>query len=183
MARPPSHEPLAGADDTTSDVVARPPSVRARWARRAGYAVLVLLLLAAATNLLGPRRGDVDASGGGYELAVQYPSVTRPGQPAPLRIDVTATDGFGDVVQVRVCQEFFDDHDFQNWFPNPSAETNTGGWVVYEFDPPPSGDTLRISLDARTAPGVVGELDDCGVEVLEDDQPVVAVTFTVWRLL
>lgn len=175
-------EPRPEQDETTSDVVAEPPRPAARWARRAGYGLLGLLLLAAAVNLLGPRSAKVEATGPTHRLEVEYPRITRPGQPAPLRLLITATGGFGDVVQVRLCEEFFDDHDFQNWYPNPSAETDDGTWIIYEFDPPPSGDTLRISLDARTAPGQLGELDDCGVAVLEEDVPVVATSFTAWRL-
>jgi hypothetical protein len=54
--------------------------------------------------------------------------------------------------------------------------------VLYEFDPPPAAETLEISLDARTAPGQFGEVDDCEVVLLEDDTAVVSTSFTVWRM-
>ena len=177
-----SSEPLLGRDETTTDVVDGPPSRKARMARRAGHLVLGLVVLAAAFDVLGPQIDEVSAEEAGYRLSVEYPKVTRAGQPAPVHLTIEADGGFGKTVQVRLCDEFFNDLDFQQWYPNPAAESTVPPWIVYEFDPPPTGDTLEVSLDARTAPGQFGELDDCEVAVLEDDEPVVATAFTVWRM-
>ncbi len=143
---------------------------------------LVLILAGAAFDLLGPRTGEVTEESNGYTLAVAYPQIGRAGEPAPLRITVDAVEGLGEVVQLRLCEEFFQDLDFQSWYPNPSAETSVPGWIVYEFDPPPTGTTLRISLDARVAPGQFGETDDCQVSVWRQHEPVVSTTFTTWRM-
>ena len=89
---------------------------------------------------------------------------------------------FGDVVQLSFCDAWFDHLDFQSWYPNPSAETSLPGSVVYEFDPPPSGTVLEISLDARVAPGQLGGRDTCKVSMLVDDEPVVSTAFTTWRV-
>lgn len=181
--RPPSDdESLLGADDTTSGLRDTPPRRRGRWFRRAGVGLLVLVVVLAGFDLLGPRRGDVTARSGGYTLTVEYPQVTRAGQPAPLHVTIDATAGFGDTVQVRFCDEFFNDLDFQNWYPNPSAETTVPPWIIYELDPPPSGTTLEMSLDARVSPGQFGETDDCQVSVLVQDEPVVSASFTSWRM-
>ncbi len=83
---------------------------------------------------------------------------------------------------MRFCDEFFNDLDFQNWYPNPAAETTVPPWIIYEFDPPPSGTTLEISLDARVSPGQFGETDDCQVSVLVEDEAVVSASFTSWRM-
>ncbi len=173
---------MLGADDTATGLRETPPGRRGRWFRRAGVALLVLVVVLSALDLLGPRRGDVAAAGGGHTLAVEYPQVTRAGQPAPLHVTVEATAGFGDTVQVRFCDEFFNDLDFQSWYPNPAAETTVPPWIIYEFDPPPSGTTLEISLDARVSPGQFGETDDCQVSVLVEDEPVVSASFTTWRM-
>lgn len=170
------------SDGTTHDVVDGPPGRGSRWARRGGYSAMTLLLVAAGTGLLGPRQASTRASGGGYDLSVEYPQVTRAGQPAPLDIAVKATEGFGKTVQLRLCRGFFTDVDFQSWYPSPSAETSDGSWIVYEFDPPPTEDTLEISLDGRTAPGQFGSTDSCEVSVLTEDSPVATVRFTGWRL-
>lgn len=169
-------------DETTADLRDTPPRQRGRWARRAGVGLLAVILVLAALDLLGPRTGETSVEGGGYALAVEYPQITRAGEPAPLHVTVEATAGFGDTVQMRLCDELFDDLDFQNWYPNPAAETTVPPWIVYEFDPPPSGTTLELSLDARTAPGQFGESDDCQVSVLVEDEPVVTASFTSWRM-
>lgn len=142
----------------------------------------MLILVLAAVDLLGPRTGEARGSGGGYTVTIEHPQITRAGQPAPLHVTVENTGGLGDTVQMRWCDEFFNDLDFQNWYPNPAAETTVPPWVIYEFDPPPTGNTLELSLDARTAPGQFGETDDCQVSVLVDDVPVASTSFTVWRL-
>jgi hypothetical protein len=170
------------ADSTTADLRDTPPGPRGRWSRLAGFGLLVLILVAAAASLLGPRTAVTTAEAAGYTLTVEYPQISRAGQPAPLNLRVDSSTGFGQTVQVRMCDEFFDDLDFQNWYPNPSAETSAPPWVLYEFDAPPSADTLEISLDARTAPGQFGEVDDCEVVLLEDDTAVVSTSFTVWRM-
>jgi hypothetical protein len=171
-----------GGDETTAGLRDTPPRRRGRWWRRGGVALLVLIVLLAALDLLGPRQGDVTAESAGYTLTVEYPQVTRAGQPAPFHVTVDATAGFGDVVQMRFCDEFFNDLDFQNWYPNPAAETTVPPWIIYEFDPPPSGTTLEISLDARVSPGQLGETDDCQVSVLVEDEEAVSASFTSWRM-
>ena len=173
---------MVGVDETTHDLRDTPPRRRGRWFRRAGVGLLVLVVVLAALDVLGPREGDVTASGAGYTLAVQYPQVTRAGEPAPLHVTVGAAAGFEDTVEVRFCDELFDDLDFQNWYPNPSAETTVPSWIIYEFDPPPVGSELEISLDARVSPGQFGETDDCRVSVLVEDEEVVSASFTSWRM-
>jgi hypothetical protein len=170
------------ADETTSDVSDAPRSRRGHWPRHIGVGILVSILVAAGVDLLGPRTGELTREGAGYTLAVQYPQIARAGEPAPLHVSVDSTDGFGDVVQLRFCDAYFDHLDFQSWYPNPSAETALPGSIIYEFDPPPSGTVLEISLDARVAPGQLGGRDSCEVSVLVEDEPVVTAAFTTWRV-
>lgn len=188
-------ERLTPADDsTTSDLRDAPPRTFGRVGRRVGLGVLVLIVAAAGSDLLGPRTAATSTSGGGYDLALEFPQLARDGQPAPLALAIAADSGFGKTVKVRFCGRYFEHLDFQSWYPNPSAETSElvsesgsgdtpeGGWVVYEFDPPPTGKVLRIALDARVAPGQLAGRDACEVSVLEDDQPVVTATWTTWRM-
>ena len=150
--------------------------------RRAGVGVLVLITAAAAFDALGPRTGDTSADGGGYSLDLEYPQIARAGEPAPLVLIITSEDAFGESVQVRFCATYFEHLDFQAWYPSPSAEASEGDWVVYEFDPPPSGQTLRVALDARVAPGQLGGRDACEVSVLTAGEPAVTATWTTWRM-
>lgn len=177
-----SRDPLLGQDDTTSGLRESPPGTRGRWFRRAGQATLGLIVLAAALGFLGPRQAETSAEAAGYRLDVEFPRVTRAGEPAPLHVTIESDTGFGETLQLRLCNELFDDLDFQNWYPNPSKETSTPAWITYEFDTPPSGNTFQVSLDARSAPGQFGEVDDCGIELLDDDTPLVSTSFNVWRM-
>ncbi|WP_325599354.1 hypothetical protein [Nocardioides sp.] len=170
------------ADETISNLRDTPPRRRGQLLRRAGIGLLVTIVVLAAVDLLGPRTGETTVQTGTHSLGVEFPQIARAGEPAPLHITVDAAGGFGDVVQLRVCAELFDDLDFQNWYPNPSSETAQPPWVFYEFDPPPAGDTLEISLDARVAPGQLGGINDCQISVLVEDEPVVSATFTTWRM-
>lgn len=170
-------------DDTTSGLRDGPPGPRGRWFRRFGYAALTGVCVLAAFDLLGPRTDIVTAQGGGFTLSVKYPQVARSGQPAPLHLQITQDGGLGKTITLRLCDEFFNDLDFQNWYPNPAAETSVPPWIVYEFDTPTTGgDTLELSLDARVAPGQFGETDDCEIAILDDDKPVTKMSFTVWRM-
>jgi hypothetical protein len=169
-------------DETTAGLRDTPPGPRGRAFRYAGFAVLSLVVLAAALGLLGPRTEDTTVRAAGYTLTVEYTQLTRAGQPAPLNLRVASSTSLPQVVQVRLCDELFDDLDFQNWYPNPSVESAAPRAITYEFEAPPAGNTLEVSLDARTAPGQFGEVRDCEVSVLEDDTPVLSTTFTTWRM-
>lgn len=166
---------------TTSDLAEGPPRPVARWANRVGVAVLFAVVLAGAVGLLGLRTDTVTASGGSYDLEVEHATITRAGQPAPLHLRVTHPGGFDGPVRIALCDDWFDDVDFQSWYPMPAAETGSASQLVYEFDPPP-GETLEVSLDARTAPGQLGEIARCEIAVLVQDQPVVSAEFRTWRL-
>ena len=180
--RPQPYAARVGVEhSTTADVPEPPYSSRARWSTRIGRSAVVLFVLAGAVGLLGPKSGEASAEGAGFQLRVAYPSITRAGQPAPLHLQVEKAGGFDGPVQLSLCDSFFDDLDFQSWYPTPSAETGSGAELVYEFDPPP-GDVLEVSLDARSAPGQFGEVEDCRIAVLQQDIPVAEVSFGSWRM-
>lgn len=144
--------------------------------------LLAAIVLAGASGLLGPKGGEKTASAGEYDLSVKYPAISRAGEPAPLHIRVESAGGFDGPIQIVLCDDFFDDLDFQSWYPTPSAETGDAAEIHYEFDPPPDGQIFEVSLDARSAPGQFGEVEDCTVTVLEEDVEVVSVSFNSWRM-
>jgi hypothetical protein len=39
-----------------------------------------------------------------------------------------------------------------------------------------------VSLDARSAPGEFGEIQDCKVKVVDKDVELVSVSFNTWRM-
>ena len=158
----------------------RATSLRNR--RRVGLAVLLGVLVAAAAGLFGPDEQALSTESGSHSLRVEYPAETRSSIVTPVRVHLRKDGGFGDdPVEIAFSRQLFEHLDFQNWYPNPSAETADARWIVYEFDPP-DGDELAISLDARTGPNQWFSTDRYSVEVRERGRPVVSARFrmTVW---
>ena len=170
-----------GDDYSTTSDIPDTPAGRSRWVTQAGLLLLVSIVVVGVFGFLGLRSSSGGAGAGGDRLEVDYASITRAGQPSPLDIRVEHVGGFTGPVQISLCDGYFDHLDFQNWYPNPSAETASSTTVDYEFDPP-SGDLLEISLDARTAPGQFGGRETCEITLLERDKPLTSVTITTWRL-
>jgi hypothetical protein len=166
---------------TTSDLPSTPRGRVETWSTRAGLLALALVVLAGAVGLLGPRKGDTSATSPDYRLEVEYPAITRAGEPAPLHVRVESPSGFDGPIQLAFCDDLFDDLDFQSWFPTPSKETGDTSQLLYEFDEP-DGDVFEVSLDARSAPGEFGEVQDCRVALLEEDVEQLAVSFKTWRM-
>lgn len=155
---------------------------RGRLGRLVGLGVMLLIPALSFLGIYGPSERTLVESNGAYEMTMTYGSVVRSGEAVPMTISLTRPGGFDRPVTVAFEQRVFDRFDFQNWYPNPSAETSVPNWILYEFDPPTTGSTLAVSLDARVAPGQLGETDDCEVSVLVEDEPVVSATFTTWRM-
>lgn len=127
-------------------------------------------------DTLGPDEDRVTASGGGFDLDVEYPSITRPALASVFRIRVTHDGGFDEPVQVAVARKYLEAWDLNGVLPGPSAETSLGEWVVWEFDPPP-GEDLLITYESRIEPGEQTSVPGA-VAVLVEDEPVAQVRFT-----
>ncbi|HLM18947.1 MAG TPA: hypothetical protein VK549_14085 [Acidimicrobiia bacterium] len=118
---------------------------------------------------------EVSATGGGYELAVEYAAVSRPALATPLYVRVRREDGFGQPIELALSQQYLTLFDENGISPAPSAETSSGEFLLWEFDPP-VGDMLTVYLDARIEPQM--QHGRTGVAaVIEDDTPVVSVEF------
>ena len=160
---------------TTDDRVDLARMRRARRVRQLGVAILTAVLALGVLGWLGVREGSTSAVGGGYELEVDYPRLTRPGLAVPLSITVRKAGGFDGPVTITITQEYMGLFDLNGLFPDPDAATADGDLLEWEFDPP-DGDQLKVLIDTRTGPntqrGKRGE-----VAVLEDGEPVVSVRF------
>lgn len=124
----------------------------------------------------GVNSARVKATGGGFELEVQYGTTSRPALATPFEIAVRRPGGFDGPVTIAVTRAYLKMWDENGLTPAPSAERSNGPWVEWEFDPP-IGDTLTVFFDARIEPAVqTGQ--DGSVAVIEDGTPVVEVDFT-----
>ncbi len=167
---------------TTAGVAPDPNAgVRGVWLRRVVIALLAVVVVAGALDLLGVHSHTVDAASadGGTRLSVHYAAIARAGLDVPFELTVQRAGGFDGDVTVAVSAEYLDLFDRNAIDPEPSESTGTPDVVVWRFRPPP-GDTLRVSVDMQVQggrhwgkSGSVAVLDDAG-------DPVVRVHLTTW---
>ena len=125
---------------------------RGRLARRVLLALFTAFLLLGAAGVLGVRSGTVTAEGGGYELRVDYATVTRAGHSVPFKVRVHKAGGFGDdPIELRITGDYFDLFDENSSDPDASKMTSDDEYLYLEYDPPP-GDVFVMRTDTRTGP-------------------------------
>jgi hypothetical protein len=148
---------------------------RSRLGRRIVLGILSVFILLGASSLLGAHTSTRQVSGGGYDLKLVYPAVTRPGLAVRWILFVHRAGGFQGPVQVATTSTYFNLFDFNNLDPVPSKQTTSTDLSIWEFDPP-VGETLRITFDGRLEParqhGSVAT-----TSVLEGDLPVVSIRY------
>jgi hypothetical protein len=150
----------------------------ARWARRAFFLLVVAIVAAALFGRLGNRTESIAASGGGYELEVRYPRVTRPGLAVDITIEIRRPGGFGGAVMLAMPSDYLAVFDENGLDPDPIGATTTADDVRWQFQAPLDSDTMAVSFDIRVQPDV--ELRRLGgsVAVLDDDgREAVSVEF------
>jgi hypothetical protein len=152
---------------------------RGRTVRRGALGIMLVLLGISFAGFYGPSQRTTTSSDDGYQLELTYGSVVRSGQAVPLKLRVRHAGGYDGPITVVFDQDVFDRFDFQNWYPNPSAEVGEADTVVYEFDPP-DGDVLMVSLDARVAPTQWPSHHDYFVALDVDGQQTGRIDFSVW---
>ncbi|MGH2556793.1 MAG: hypothetical protein ACRDHO_13895 [Actinomycetota bacterium] len=156
-----------------------PTTLRAQRRSRLGRRVLLMILAAfvllGATSLLGPHTSTRQASGGGYDLKVVYPAVTRPGLAIRWIVFIHRTGGFSGPIQLATTATYFNLFDFADIDPDPSSQITSEELSIWEFDPPP-GETLRVTLDARLEPARQHG-STATTSILEDDVPVVSIRY------
>lgn len=154
-----------------------------RWEsflRIASLTLIVGVVLAAATGLLGVRTAEATAAGGGYTLTVWFAETSRAGLATPLSFEVRSDAGeLPPSVTVKVSSSYlalFDDNGLE---PTPTESYNTSEWTRWTFDVPPNTPELRVDLDGRLEPAVQsGQTATAAVEI--DGQVVTSIDFTTW---
>ena len=167
--------------DSTSTIAEEVPLSRLRSARAVRWLFFLLicaLLVSALAGVLGTRTGEATARGGGYELSVRHPEVIRPGLAGNVSIELRRPGGFSGFVMLAVTSSYLDIFDENGLDPDPVAAATDGDRLIWTFDPPPGGDTMTVSFDARIEPGVQFEQAKGSVQVLEENRPVVTARFT-----
>jgi len=166
-------------DLTVSDVLDARPNRRGQLGRRIALSVMALIVIVAATGLLGVKAGTARATGSGYSLTVTYPHVARAGLDVPWNLRLTHPGGFDGDIVVAISANYYDIFEFQGMHPEPSDETSDGRFVYLTFSPPKSGDVFTTSLDTYVQPASqVGR--NVQTSVLIDGQTVAHVSYKTW---
>jgi hypothetical protein len=123
----------------------------------------------------------VSASAQGYELETEYAVVSRPGLATPWAVTVRHPGGFDGPVTIAVSSDYLEMFDENGLDPDAAAATADADYVYWEFEPPPTGDELEISFDARIEParqwGLTGR-----TKLLIDDRVITEVSYRTWVL-
>lgn len=125
--------------------------VYAAWLRRAGTLLLVAIVIAGAASLFGVSESTVEASGGGYDLAVEYAEVSRPRLETPWKARVVNGEGFDGPISMRITSEYWEQFDVNGISPEPDATRRDGRYLIMEFARP-TGSEFVLSLDGRLSP-------------------------------
>lgn len=127
------------------------------------------------TSAFGVSTGIASSHGGGYELTVRYPTVTRAALASPFDVRVQRDGGFDRPIRIAVTWPWLEMWDENAWTPTPSGAWADDDHLVMSFDPPP-GEVLRVVYDARIQPAQQAGRT-ATVAVLDGGDEVVHVRF------
>jgi hypothetical protein len=147
----------------------------ASFGRRIIIGLLTLFVLLGLLGVFGSKTSGLTATGGGYQLSVVYPSVTRPGLPVRWIYTVRHPGGFDGKIEIATTFEYLNLFDLTNIQPDASSETATSSQIVWSFDPP-EADVFIVEFDAATESGI-HQLPAATAAVLRDGRPIVQVRF------
>lgn len=123
----------------------------AAWGRRAVLTLLLAIVVAGASGLLGVWTSTGSAVGDGYALSVKYASIARAGLDVPWQVTVTREGGFDKTITLAVTGDYFDIYETQGFTPEPSAMVRDAETLFLTFDAP-EGDTFTVDYDAYIQP-------------------------------
>ncbi len=172
---------MLGPDSTFADVKERQRGRFAQAANRAFALLLLLVCIAGAAGLLGGHTSRASATGGGYDLVLDYPGTTRPGLDAMWRLNVVHDGGFQHPITLAVTASYFDLFETQGFYPTPSFTTSDGSYVYLRFSPPSNGDTFSVMFDAYTQPYIQPTnllAHDATVALVTRGKPVASISAT-----
>ena len=165
---------------TAPRVLDAAPARRSLRLRRLFLVALAAFLGLGVSDVFGVRTRQVSATGGGYQLTVEYAAVSRPGLATPLSFEIRRPGGFDGPVRVAVTARYLDLFDENGLSPEPVSATSDGERNIWEFEPPGDSDTLDVSFDVRLEPGVQLVAPRATTAVLEGGVPVVSVGYRTW---
>lgn len=151
---------------------------RGRLARRVMLGLLTVVVLLAASGMLGVRSGSVSASRDGYTMTVTYALIARAGLDAPWRVTIEHPGGFDEDILLAVSARYFDIFETQAFHPEPDMATGDGNMLFLTFTAP-DGPTFSVDYDAYIQPS--SQLSrGADVVLMFDGRPLLSVDYTTW---
>jgi len=149
-----------------------------QWGSRIALSLLLIVVLAGGTSLLGVRTETTGTSGSGYEMSLDYPRIARAGLDVTWQLTVTREGGFGKTLVLAMSASQFDIYEHQAFYPEPDSETRNANDLLLTFVAPP-GDTFELSFDAYVQPS--SQLGRHGsIAVLDDGHKVADLSYSTW---
>src|SRR4051794_8440244 len=90
---------------------------RAQRLRQLGILLLVLVVLAGATGLLGVHSTTTTASGDGYTASFTHARIARAGWDVPWSVRITHPGGFDGSVTLAINADYFRIYESQRFWP------------------------------------------------------------------
>ena len=165
-------------DSTAPDESNDPTAVDLAY-RRILVAFAGLTLAAGLLGVLGIRETEASVDSNGYELAIRYAAVTRPGLATPFDVTVTRDQPLPAQVGIAVSSSYLAAFDENGLDPAPSESFNDGEEQRWLFDVPEGERRLTVSFDARLEPAVQWTRN-ATVSLLVDEEEVTAVDLRTW---
>jgi hypothetical protein len=193
-ARRPRYGPLVAAEPgaDVADEAKAPPSTtvppdadagkvrRRRTLRRLVFCLLTAFLVLGVVGVLGPRTGETSATGEGWEVAVTYPRITRPGLSARVTFEIRRPGGFDLPAVLAVESSYLDAFDESSVEPEPVEATADASRSIWTFAAPTSGDTLVVDVSGRVEPGLQLRKLSGRAEIVVADRPAVSVAWKTY---
>jgi hypothetical protein len=156
---------------------------RAMWIRRIFSVALVALVVVALFGVFGQRNRTTTAEGGGYELEVLYPQITRSGLSSPFEVTVRrADDGpLPETLSIGTTVDYLRLFDDQAIEPEAAEMRANDDEVQWQLLPEGDSHEFTVFLDARIDPGIQWGTEGT-TTLYVDGEAVVSAHFRTWVL-
>ena len=141
------------------------------WGRRAGLLLAIVVPLLALFGVFGQRPTYSNAQAPQASVHVDSPSHVRGGLIFTTKIVITPHVRLRDA-QLWLASGWFQGMTFNGLAPQPSNESATGRWEVYDYGPLPAGTPFPVYLSWQANPTNVGRhsqdlaLHDGGTQIM-----------------
>jgi hypothetical protein len=158
----------------------RPAGRRNAWVRRAGLALLALVVLLALLNVFGQRPETSTASAATARLQLYAPSTVRGGLLYTARLRIDALERIDDAVLV-FAPGWADQYTFNGVSPQPASESSDNGKLSFNLGHIDAGNYYTLFVSLQVNPTNVGHHGQT-VWLYDQNKPLATIRheITIW---